>query len=100
MAVGVIGCFRFPLENLAAAREAMARVITSTRAEAGCIQYNYGEDVLDPGLFRVSELWESREHLTAHFATSHMAQWQAERPALGLSERQVTVYELGAAEAV
>ena len=26
--------------------------------------------------------------------------WQAERAALGLSERQVTVYELGAAEAV
>ena len=31
MAVGVIGCFRFPLENLAAAREAMAKKVIERR---------------------------------------------------------------------
>ena len=100
MRVGIIGSFRFPPETMPAAQAAMRKVIEATRAEAGCIQYNYGEDVLDPGLIRVSELWESREHLTAHFAQPHMAAWQAERTALGLSERQITVYELGASEAV
>lgn len=100
MRVGIIGSFRFPPERLDQARDAMHRVIEATRAEAGCIQYNYGEDVLDPGLIRVSELWESREHLTAHFAAPHMTTWQHERAALGLSERQITVYELGASEEV
>ena len=93
----VVGHFRLPLERMVEARGAMARVMLATRAEAGCVQYNYAEDLLDPGLIRVSELWESREHLTAHMQTAHMAQWQRERAELGLSGREIMVYEAGAA---
>lgn len=89
----VVGQFRFPAERLAQARPIMRTVMIATRAEQGCIQYNYGEDVLDPGLIRVSELWESRAHLAAHMQTAHMAQWQRERAELGLSEREIMVYE-------
>ena len=91
----VVGQFRFPADRMADARPAMRKVIEATRAEAGCVQYNYGEDVLDPGLIRVSELWQSREQLDAHMQTAHMALWQQERAELGLSEREIMVYEAG-----
>ena len=89
----VAGQFRFPAERMAEARLVMQAVITATRAEAGCAVYAYAEDVLDPGLIRVSELWHSRAHLDAHMQTAHMAEWQRARAALGLSERAITVYE-------
>ena len=91
----VVGQFRFPAERMEEARPVMRKVIEATRLEPGCIQYNYGEDVLDPGLIRVSELWQSSAHLAAHMQTSHMALWQRERAELGLSEREITVYEAG-----
>lgn len=92
----VVGQFRFPAERMDEARPIMRKVIEATRTEAGCVQYNYGEDVIDPGLIRVSELWQSREELAAHMQTAHMADWQRERAALGLSERSITVYETDA----
>jgi quinol monooxygenase YgiN len=91
----VVGQFRFPPEAMAAALPAMRKVMLATRAEDGCIEYNYGEDVLDPGLIRVSELWASRAQLDAHMQTPHMAIWQAERAAFGLSGRSISVFEAG-----
>ena len=96
----VVGQFRLPPERMDEARGAMARVMLATRAENGCVQYNYAEDLLDPGLIRVSEVWDSRAQLTAHLATPHMAQWVQERAALGLSERAITAYEADAGTAL
>lgn len=92
--VAVIGQFRMPPENMERARVSMRKVMEATRAEDGCVEYNYAEDVLDPGLIRVSEVWESREQLAAHLKTEHMAVWQVERADLGLSGRDITVYEV------
>ena len=92
----VIGQFRLPVERLAEAQDAMARVMVATRAEAGCVLYNYAADLLDPGLIRVSEVWESHAQLTAHLQTPHMQTWVEERAGLGLSERSITVYEADA----
>ena len=89
----VVGQFRLPAHRLAEAQDAMARVMVATRAEAGCVQYNYAADLLDAGLIRVSEVWEKREQLTAHLQTPHMQKWVEERAGLGLSERTITVYE-------
>ena len=65
----VLGQFRMPAEHMDAARPPMEKFMLATRAEDGCVEFNYAEDVLDPGLIRVSEVWDSREHLTAHLAT-------------------------------
>jgi quinol monooxygenase YgiN len=93
MPVAVIGQFRLPPENVETARPAMRAVMEATRAEPGCIEYNYAEDVLDPGLIRVSELWDSRAQLAAHMQTPHMAQWGKDRAALGMSGRAIRVFE-------
>lgn len=87
--------FRLPPGEVERARPLMAKVINATLAEPGCLAYSFAEDVCEPGLFRVSEAWESQEALQAHFATPHMKQWQAEREDLGFHDRDVTVYEVG-----
>ncbi len=99
-AIIVMGEFRLPPESMAQARAAMARVIAATRAEPGCIAYAYAEDVLDPGLIRISESWESRAQLTAHLATAHMKQWQVERETLGLAGRKLSIYDVTGEEAL
>ena len=91
----VIGTFRLPVANLDAGREAMARVIHASRAEPGCIDYSYATDALEAGMFRVSEVWETRAALTAHFETAHMKAWQAERADLGMTDRRISAYEAG-----
>lgn len=92
MPVAIVGQFRIPVENLAAARPLMIAVMQASRAEDGCIEYNYAEDLLEPGLIRVSEVWEGREQLAAHFKSAHMQRWIEERAALGLTDRQVTAF--------
>ncbi|WP_374527763.1 putative quinol monooxygenase [Novosphingobium sp.] len=96
MAIVVVGQFRLPAERMEEARPMMRKVMEATRAEAGCIEYNYAEDVLDPGLIRVSEVWETRAQLTAHLKTPHMAVWGEERAGLGLTGRNITVFEADA----
>lgn len=98
VAIAVIGEFRLPADRMDEARPAMARVIAATLAEQGCLSYSYAEDVLDPGLIRVSQRWVSRENLDAHLAAPHMAQWKAEREALGMTGREITVYTVSGAQ--
>lgn len=91
----IIGTIRLPAENLDLARPVMAEMLRASRAEDGCLDYGYAEDVLDPGLIRVSELWRDQEALDRHFASSHIARWRAEWPRLGIGERNLEVYEVG-----
>ena len=89
----VMGSFRLPVENFEAARAMMDKVIAATCAEDGCLLYAYSRDVTDAGLVRVSEKWRDRAALDAHFQTEHMAVWARERASLGLSERDIMVFE-------
>ena len=89
----VIGAFRLPPENLAAALPMAQRVVEATRAEDGCIAYSYAQDLFDPGLIHVSEKWRDREALAAHFKSAHMQAWMAERASLNLTERNIRVFE-------
>jgi len=85
--VVVIGHFLRPAESLEAAKEPMARVVAATRGEPGCIKYAFAAETGDPGMFHVSEVWESQSALDAHFETAHMKQWQADRAGLSMSDR-------------
>ena len=96
--IAVLGSFRFPAEAINQARPLMRAVIEATLAEPGCRAYSYAEDVAAPGLFRVTELWDSRDALSAHFATPHMQAWSEARATLGFFDRRIASYELGASE--
>ena len=98
--IAVLGTFRFPPEALEQARPLMRAVIEATLAEPGCRAYSYAEDVAELGLFRVMEQWDSREALSAHFATPHMKAWAEQRAALGFFDRRIALHEIGAGEAL
>ncbi|MGI3903347.1 MAG: putative quinol monooxygenase [Janthinobacterium lividum] len=90
----IVGVLRMGPGGLAAARHAMTTMIEKSRAEPGCRGYSYAEDVLEPGLIRVTEMWEDSAALDAHFASSHIAEWRAAWPSLGLHGRDLTLHEV------
>ncbi len=95
----ITGTIRLPPGRLADARPAMRAMIEASRAEPGCLDYSYAEDVLDPGLMHITELWDSRAHLQAHFRSDHIAAWRAHWADLEISGRNLKLYEVGEAEA-
>jgi quinol monooxygenase YgiN len=93
MSVIVAGTVRVPPENVARFRPHMEAMLAASRAEDGCIEYAYAVDVADPGLIRVFEVWRDQAALEAHFRTNHMAEWRAQWPPFGVSERRLFAYE-------
>ena len=87
------GTVRVPPEKLEEARPVMEQMIKASREEPGCIDYAYSVDVLDPSLIRVTERWQSRGALAAHFKTAHMDTWRSFFPQLGISDRALRLYE-------
>ena len=63
--------------NIAAMKDAIASMEAASRAEAGCHDYTFSVELGDATKLRITERWESMEALVAHFATPHMAEFQA-----------------------
>jgi quinol monooxygenase YgiN len=95
----IVGTVRLPAGRLDEARPVMASMVAACRAEAGCLEYSYAEDVLDPGLIHVKERWTDLAALDAHFKSAHMADWRASWPSLGVGERNLFLYEVGEPQA-
>jgi quinol monooxygenase YgiN len=91
----IVGTVRLPPENLSKARPIMETMVSSSRAEDGCEEYCYAEDVLEPGLIHIKEMWRDQQALDRHFATEHLAAWRAAWPELGIGDRNLRVYEVG-----
>jgi quinol monooxygenase YgiN len=87
------GTIRVPADKLDAARPLMKAVIEATRQEDGCLFYSFGEDVLTPGLIVIAEAWRDEACLSAHLSSPHFHAWREAGGALGVSDRQLTVYE-------
>ncbi len=79
----IVGTVRLPPDRLSDARPAMEAMIAASRAEPGCVDYCYAEDVLEPGLIHVKEVWADRTALDGHFASEHLAAWRSTWPAVG-----------------
>ena len=50
----------------------LADQVAPTRAEPGCITYNFHVDAANPCVFVFYENWTSREALDAHLAMPHL----------------------------
>jgi quinol monooxygenase YgiN len=96
----VIGTVRVADGAFDRAAGAMAKVIAETRKEAGCLQYAYARDVLDPDLIHISETWRDRAALQAHFTTPHMLEWRAAFAGLGINTRNLRLHEIGEGEPI
>jgi quinol monooxygenase YgiN len=61
--------------------DALRDVATRSRADAGCVEYWWSEDIDHPSRFRFFECWESEEAFDAHqsqpyehdFMTNHVS---------------------------
>jgi quinol monooxygenase YgiN len=91
----IIGTIRLPSSNVDVARPIMKRMVDASRAEDGCIEYGYAEDLLEPGLIHVKERWAEQAALDRHFASTHIAEWRAAWPSLEISDRNLLVYDVG-----
>ncbi|MCA3757281.1 MAG: antibiotic biosynthesis monooxygenase [Phenylobacterium sp.] len=94
MTLIIAGSVRVPPENLERFRPHMKAMLEASRAEDGCLDYTYAEDVAEPGRIRVFEVWRDEAALEAHFQTSHMAEWCAHWPNFGVSDRRLFAYEI------
>ncbi len=63
-------------------------LIGPTRKEQGCLRYDLHRSIEGPGAFLLHEIWETREHHTAHTKTDHFLRWNARKDAL-LASREV-----------
>jgi quinol monooxygenase YgiN len=70
-------------------------MIEASRAEPGCVGYDYAFDLLEPDLMRVRELWKDEQALKDHFATPHMAAFLKGLRGLQPKSIMVKCYELG-----
>lgn len=51
------------------ARSAFGELMKASQTEEGCIAYSFTADIVEPGLIHVTEIWETKAALHAHFAT-------------------------------
>ena len=96
----IVGTVRLPPDNLAVARPVMARMVQASRAEPGCLLYVYAEDLFDPGLIHVKEMWADRDVLDRHFAAAHLAEWRAAWPTLGIRDRDLALFDVAEPSAI
>lgn len=88
--VVLAGTVRFA--DVAAARPRMDEMMRLSRAEDGCIEYVYSQDLADPHLIHVFEVWRDEAALHGHHTAPHFLKWRAEREEIGMSDRNMTAY--------
>ena len=96
----IVGHIRLPVEKLDAARAAIAPLLAGTLAEEGCISYSFAQDVTDPGVLRIAEIWATRAALDAHMQAPHFADWRVAAGSLGITERQIKIFTISNEESL
>ena len=87
-------------EDIDALRDVLREMEEATRAEPGCHDYAFCQEISDPDRIRIVELWESMEALASHFGTPHMAKFNAalaDRPPRAMD---LKIHELGAEQSL
>jgi len=87
------GTVKMNPDDIAVIEDAALAMIAATRAEEGCIEYEFSEVIGEPGTMRIFERWESVEALKAHFVAPHMAVWQEAMKAATVHSRNLARYE-------
>lgn len=62
-------------EKRALVKSELLKLIETTRAEKGCINYDLHQDNENENLFLFFENWESRELWQAHMNNSHLTEY-------------------------
>jgi quinol monooxygenase YgiN len=68
------------------------KMVAETRKEAGCLDYAFARDIGEPDLIRLIERWKDEAAVTAHFATPHMAAFNAALTTAKITGADVTAW--------
>jgi quinol monooxygenase YgiN len=90
----IVGTLRIPVENVAAARTALAGVVEATRKEDGCLEFSFAESVAEPGQFYLIERWTDRAALEAHWQSPALKAFRPTAEQLGVGDRNMFLYEI------
>jgi quinol monooxygenase YgiN len=91
--IALIGSMRFPAENIESLLPHVRELVRQTNLHDGCIAYDVGQDVLEPGVLRFSEVWPDQESLNRHLAAPHIAPWRQACQDHGIMDRNFAVYD-------
>ena len=91
----VTGDVEIDESSLEAINVAAATMAKASRAEEGCHGYAFYQDIENPLRFRVYEQWTDEAALAFHFATPHMAVFQAALANIKVTAMNVRKYERG-----
>lgn len=64
-------------DHIDAVKAELKKLIPTTRAEEGCLQYDLHQDNENPAHFLFYENWESRELWQSHMSNQHLKDYMA-----------------------
>ncbi|MDQ0564714.1 antibiotic biosynthesis monooxygenase [Erythrobacter citreus] len=74
--IQINGTIRLGRSIDAATRKAIVEMVRASRAEEGCIDYAFANDLADPDTLILFERWRDQAALDAHGKSDHMAAFQ------------------------
>lgn len=69
-------------------------LVTPTRAEEGCLNYDLHISQADPAVFVFYENWTSRDALQKHAESTHMQAWKKKQPDLLAHGVEINLYDM------
>ena len=75
-------------------KQALDALVNPTRAEEGCINFDFYQGTEDKGLFMFFENWTNREALDRHMQTPHIKAFGGQASALLAEPIKATFWEL------
>ena len=93
--INIIALVETSADDIDALRDTIAEMEAASRAEPGCDDYTFCQEVSDPNVLRINELWQSMDDLEAHFATPHMAKFNQAIAAHPPRSMTLRIHELG-----
>ncbi|MDF1717856.1 MAG: putative quinol monooxygenase [Antarcticimicrobium sp.] len=91
----ITGTFEVAPDRIEAAQSAMTKMMQATRAEAGCLTYDFSQALGAPQRFRVYEEWEEAAALDAHRQSAHMTTYRAAMAENGVRDRALFLIQAG-----
>ena len=87
------GKFRIAAGKKEAAIPELRAMVEATRAEPGCVAYEFAFDMFDDHVLRVFELYADETAVEAHRNSPHMARMCAVMGDIGITDRDIASYD-------
>jgi quinol monooxygenase YgiN len=90
----IAGKFKAKAERINDILELSRSMFAPSRAEAGCITYNFYEDRGAENSFLFFEEWKSQEAIDEHFQTPHFKRFMENFPDMIEGNPEIKIYEV------